>query len=118
MIELFEPSQFRLNSSGTSKLDMYFFCFSAISIMKQDYKEGEMTLADAKQLAVKIFSKTLDLAQLTSDKMELAQLTKDEEGNIVSKVLPKSEVDQLIKVYEAKRDAEEKEKKDAAGSSK
>ena len=77
-----------------------------------------MSLADAKQLAVKIFSKTLDLAELTPDKIELAQLTKDDKGNLVSKVLPKSEVEKLIKEYEAKRDAEEKEKKDAAGSSK
>ncbi|XP_075242364.1 proteasome subunit alpha type-4-like [Convolutriloba macropyga] len=91
---------------------------SAISILNQDYKIGEMSLADAKQLAVKIFSKTLDLAELTPDKIELAQLTKDDKSNLVSKVLPKSEVEKLIKEYEAKRDAEEKEKKDAAGSSK
>ena len=87
--------------------------------MKQDYKDGEMTLTAAKQMAVKIFSKTLDLASLTSDKIEICQLTHDEEqGKVVATVLKKAELDSLIKEYEAKRDQEEKEKKEAAGSSK
>ena len=87
--------------------------------MKQDYKDGEMTLTAAKQMAVKIFSKTLDLASLTSDKIEICQLTHDKETDkVVTSVLKKAELDALIKEYEVKRDQEEKEKKDAAGASK
>lgn len=36
--------------------------------MKTEYKEGQMTLGEAKKLAVKILSKTLDATKLTADK--------------------------------------------------
>jgi len=36
--------------------------------LKTEYKEGQMTLDDAKKLAVKILSKTLDATKLTADK--------------------------------------------------
>lgn len=36
--------------------------------MKTEYKEGQMTLDEAKKLAVKILSKTLDATKLTADK--------------------------------------------------
>lgn len=36
--------------------------------MKTEYKEGQMTLNEAKKLAVKILSKTLDATKLTADK--------------------------------------------------
>ncbi|KAJ8939640.1 hypothetical protein NQ314_011060 [Rhamnusium bicolor] len=41
---------------------------AAISSLKQEYKEGEMTLKDAKSLAVKVLIKTLDMTKLTSEK--------------------------------------------------
>lgn len=41
---------------------------AAISSLKQEYKEGQMTLAGAKSLAVKVLSKTLDMTKLTSEK--------------------------------------------------
>lgn len=41
---------------------------AAVSSLKQEYKEGEMTLEDAKALAVKVLSKTLDMTKLTSEK--------------------------------------------------
>ena len=37
-------------------------------MLKQDYKEGETTLKQALQLAVKVLSKTLDMTKLTSEK--------------------------------------------------
>lgn len=45
-------------------------CFfkAAVSSLKQEYKEGETTLKDAKALAIKVLSKTLDMTKLTSEK--------------------------------------------------
>ena len=37
-------------------------------MLKQEYKEGEMTLKDALKLAVKVLDKTLDITKLTPDK--------------------------------------------------
>ncbi len=41
---------------------------AAISALKQDYKEGEMTLKTSLDLAVKVLSKTLDATKLTAEK--------------------------------------------------
>lgn len=37
-------------------------------MLKQEYKEDELTLADAKKLAIRVLSKTLDMTKLTSEK--------------------------------------------------
>ena len=37
-------------------------------MLKQDYKEGEVKLADALQLAIKVLGKTLDMTKLTPEK--------------------------------------------------
>lgn len=44
------------------------FLKAAISSLKQEYKEGEMTLEDAKSLAIKVLVKTLDMTKLTAEK--------------------------------------------------
>lgn len=41
---------------------------AAISALKQDYKEGEMTLKSSLDLAIKVLSKTLDATKLTAEK--------------------------------------------------
>lgn len=41
---------------------------AAISSLKQEYKEGEISLKDAQALAIKVLSKTLDMTKLTSEK--------------------------------------------------
>lgn len=41
---------------------------AAVSSLKQEYKEGDMTLNDAKSLAIKVLSKTLDMNKLTPEK--------------------------------------------------
>ncbi|CAO0789316.1 unnamed protein product [Mucor circinelloides] len=46
---------------------------SAQSILKQDHKE-EMTLDEAKALAIKVLSKTMDSTTLTSEKLEFATI--------------------------------------------
>jgi 20S proteasome subunit alpha 3 len=88
---------------------------SADSILKQDYKDGEMTLDAAKQLAVKIFSKTLDMTKLSAEKIEIAQMTL-EDGKVKTSVLDKAELTRLINAYETKREQEEKEKTAAAAA--
>merc|ERR1712007_244902 len=40
---------------------------SAISMLKQDYKEEGMSMAEAEKLAVKVLSKTLDVQKLSSE---------------------------------------------------
>lgn len=41
---------------------------NAVSMLKQEYKEGEMNLNDALLLAIKTLSKTLDMTKITADK--------------------------------------------------
>ena len=50
---------------------------SAISILKQDYKENETSLHEALALAIKVLSKTLDMTKLTPDKCKSLSLTPD-----------------------------------------
>jgi 20S proteasome subunit alpha 3 len=47
---------------------IYFSFKAAIASLKTEYKEGQMTLDEAKKLAVKILFKTLDATKLTADK--------------------------------------------------
>lgn len=39
-----------------------------MSMLKQDYKEGEMTLPSALALAVKVLNKTMDVSKLSAEK--------------------------------------------------
>lgn len=43
---------------------------AAVSMLKQDYKEGEMTLLSALALAVKVLNKTMDVSKLSAEKGE------------------------------------------------
>lgn len=91
---------------------------SAVSMLKQEYKEGEMTLKDALQLAIKVMSKTLDMTKLAAEKLEMATLTR-KEGKTSIRILPAKEVETLIKHHEeeeAKSEAAKKEKEKAAKS--
>merc|ERR1712027_1659 len=72
---------------------------AAVSQLKQEYKEGEMSLNDALDLSVKVLSKTLDMTKLTPDKIEI-------------RILPANEVEELIKKYEAAEKAAEDAKRE------
>lgn len=76
---------------------------TAVSILKTDYEEGKITLKEALDLTIKVLSKTLDQTKLTSDKLELATLTR-ENGKTMIRVLPNSEVNKLIKIFEVKEE--------------
>uniref|UniRef100_A0A8C7KTL6 Proteasome subunit beta n=1 Tax=Oncorhynchus kisutch TaxID=8019 RepID=A0A8C7KTL6_ONCKI len=84
---------------------------AAVSMLKQDFKEGEMSLSSALALAVKVLNKTMDVSKLSAEKVEIATLTR-ENGKTCIKVLKQKEVDELIKRHEAEEAKAEKEKKE------
>lgn len=83
---------------------------NAVSMLKQEYKEGETDLQQALQLAIKVLSKTLDMTKLTAEKVEIATLTR-ENGKTKIQILNASTVEGLIKVHEAEEAKAEAEKK-------
>jgi len=68
---------------------------AAQSIMKQEYKPGEMPLQAALQLAVKVLSKTCDSANLTADKLDIATVTQ-RNGRVSYAPLPEAETKTLL----------------------
>uniref|UniRef100_A0A673UHA8 Proteasome subunit alpha type-4 n=4 Tax=Boreoeutheria TaxID=1437010 RepID=A0A673UHA8_SURSU len=84
---------------------------AAVSMLKQDYKEGEMTLKSALALAIKVLNKTMDVSKLSAEKVEIAALTR-ENGKTVIRVLKQKEVEQLIKNHEEEEAKAEREKKE------
>lgn len=72
--------QFCTSSCSSNKRDVvfrvifllcvFFFAHSqaAVSMLKQDFKEGEMTLSSALALAVKVLNKTMDVSKLSAEK--------------------------------------------------
>lgn len=89
---------------------------AAISMLKQEYKEG-LKLDEAKALVVKILSKTLDTTKLSPEKLEIATLTRKEDalapalGKTVVTILEQSEVTKLIENHEKLEKEEEARKK-------
>lgn len=81
---------------------------AAVSMLKQEYKEEEMTLKDALKLAVKVLDKTLDITKLTPDKVEMSTLTR-ENGITSIKILKAGEVEELIKEHEQVKAEEAKQ---------
>ncbi|CAO3589476.1 unnamed protein product [Absidia cylindrospora] len=68
---------------------------SAQSILKQDYKET-MNLEEAKALAIKVLSKTMDSTTLTSEKLEFATIQlKDDK--VQYDLFKPAEIDALLK---------------------
>eukprot|EP00794_Sanderia_malayensis_P009770 gene9770-10769_t len=72
---------------------------AAISMLKQEYKEEGIPLTEAKNLAIKVLSKTLDVQKLSTEKVEIATFVR-EDGKTKFHVLTSEEVDALIKAHE------------------
>lgn len=68
---------------------------AAQTLLKKDYKD-DLLLKDACELAVKVLSKTMDSANLNSEKLEFATLSKGKQG-VVRKIWTEAEIDALIK---------------------
>ncbi|KAK2183042.1 hypothetical protein NP493_326g02010 [Ridgeia piscesae] len=83
---------------------------AALSMLKQEYKEGKTTVKDALDLAIKVLSKTLDTTKLTSEKVEIATLTREKDVTKL-RILPAPELETIIKKYEAEEAKAEAEKK-------
>jgi len=88
---------------------------SAVSLLKQEYKEEGCTMKEALLLAVKVLSKTLDINKLTSEKIQIATLTRSGDRTVI-KVLNADDTGKLITDYEAEAKKAEEEKKGASGS--
>jgi len=89
---------------------------AAVSILKQEYKEGETDVHSALLLALKVMSKTLDMTKLSAEKLEMATLVrKDNKTHLV--VLSSDQVEKLIKEHEAKEAEVEAAKQEKAGKS-
>ncbi|CAN0321359.1 unnamed protein product [Lampetra fluviatilis] len=84
---------------------------ASVSMLKQEYKEGDMTLQSALALAIKVLNKTMDVSKLTAEKVEIATLTR-ENGITKIKVLKQKEVEALVKKHEEEEAKAEKEKKE------
>jgi 20S proteasome subunit alpha 3 len=84
---------------------------SAVSQLKQEYKEGETSLADALDLSIKVLSKTLDMTKLTPDKIEISTLQRVGDKTVI-KILPADEMQKLIKKYEDTEKAAEEAKRE------
>ncbi|XP_017126537.1 proteasome subunit alpha type-4 [Drosophila elegans] len=88
---------------------------AAISMLKQELADKEnvkLTLEDAKDLAVKVLSMTLDTTKLTPEKVEMATLQRVDNATVYS-VLEKPDVEKLIEKYnkvQAEAEAAKKEK--------
>ncbi|RKP27128.1 proteasome subunit alpha type-4 [Syncephalis pseudoplumigaleata] len=71
---------------------------AAQSMLKQEYKE-DMTLSDAIGLTVKVLSKTMDTASLTSEKLEFGTLKLDSEGRPTYDILLPAQIDALLEQH-------------------
>lgn len=70
---------------------------SAQTLLKQEYKDN-LTLEEAKKLAIKILSKTTDSTRLNSEKIEFSVLTRNEDKKITEmKIYSPKEIDELLK---------------------
>ncbi|KAF5272406.1 hypothetical protein FQA39_LY07874 [Lamprigera yunnana] len=84
---------------------------AAVSSLKQEYKDDEMTLKEAKNLAIKVLSKTLDMTKLTSEKVEMATLSREDNKTNIH-ILTSKEVENLISEFEKSEAASEAAKKE------
>uniref|UniRef100_A0A914I246 Proteasome subunit alpha type n=1 Tax=Globodera rostochiensis TaxID=31243 RepID=A0A914I246_GLORO len=81
---------------------------NAISMLKQEYKDEEMTLDKAKDLAMKVLSKTMD-AKIAVDKLEMAELTLVQ-GRPVLRMFDETERKRLIEKWEASEAAQQQQR--------
>ncbi|XP_033250279.1 proteasome subunit alpha type-4-like, partial [Drosophila miranda] len=86
---------------------------AAISMLKQELADKpSIKLEEAKDLAVKVLSMTLDTTKLTPEKVEMATLQRVKNTTVYS-VLDKPDVEKLIEKYnklQAETEAAKKEK--------
>ena len=71
-IGLSESTLVKISNCWKSHAWLIFCCASifqnAVSMLKQEYKDGDINLENALQLSIKVLSKTLDMTKVTSEK--------------------------------------------------
>ncbi len=85
---------------------------AAQTLLKQDYK-NDISLKEAKELALKVLSKTMDSTTLSKGKIEFATITKNKSGKIVNKIWKPAEIDALLKetgIVKEEEDEEDEER--------
>eukprot|EP00873_Tetraselmis_striata_P044819 jgi/Tetstr1/465083/TSEL_009811.t1 len=78
---------------------------AAQNILKQDYKE-DCTMEEARKLAIKVLSKTMDSTSLTPDKLEMSTVTLGAEGGVRFHIYEDEELKPLLDEVNAEREAE------------
>ncbi|KAI5965260.1 PRE9 [Candida pseudojiufengensis] len=67
------------------------------TLLKKDYNDN-LTLEEGSELAITILSKTMDLSNLNSDKIEIATLSFNEnKSKLIKKIWKSNEINELIK---------------------
>ena len=73
---------------------------AATSLLKQEYKEETIPLAQALQLAIKVLHKTADSTTLTPDKFDIATMTRVD-GKVKYTQLSEAESQKLLDISQA-----------------
>ncbi|KAH3672992.1 hypothetical protein WICMUC_003945 [Wickerhamomyces mucosus] len=82
---------------------------AAQTLLKQDYKDN-ITLREASELALKVLSKTMDSASLSSEKLEFSTISKNKDGKIIQRLWKPADIDSLLTESGIKKENEEEEK--------
>lgn len=69
---------------------------AAQTLLKKDYKD-DLTLKDACELAIKVLSKTMDVSNINSEKLEFATLSLGKDNKVLHKIWNDKDIDILIK---------------------
>jgi len=90
---------------------------AAVSMLKTELTDNKnIDIAKAKELAVKVLSKTLDTNKLNSERMEMATLRRVNNKTVID-IMKSTDVDGLISKHEAAEAAAEAAKKEKATTS-
>ncbi|KAI0983718.1 hypothetical protein GJ496_003541 [Pomphorhynchus laevis] len=85
---------------------------SAIALLKQEYKSEDMSLDEAKMLAVKVMYKSVDASKLTCERCEMSILTLGDNKTPIMLSIGKDELKKYIDIYEAEVEAKEQADRD------
>jgi len=78
---------------------------SAESVLKSDYKVGEVDFKTGMKLAVKVMNKTMDTNTPSPEKLEFATISRGKDGKIIYHTFPKAEIEGLLKEVGAEKAA-------------
>ncbi|KDD73425.1 proteasome subunit protein [Helicosporidium sp. ATCC 50920] len=86
---------------------------AAANVLQGEYEEG-LSLEAAVKLTIRVLSKTMDSATLTTDKIELATLSLDSDGNPVHTIFERDQMSPILEAVAAEQAAEKEREAQAA----